>query len=50
MMTNPHVEQLIQKAATAEKTDDAIKFAQAACNAANALIVLSNINRNGDKA
>lgn len=31
------VEVLIDKAARAEKSDDALKFSQAACNAANAL-------------
>ncbi len=34
------VEQLIDKAAKAEKSDDALKFSQAACNAANALCAL----------
>jgi hypothetical protein len=45
MTTNAHVEQLIQKAAAAEKADEAMKFAQAACNAANALVALSNIKK-----
>ncbi len=31
------VESLIDKAASAEKSDDALKFSQAACNAANAM-------------
>jgi hypothetical protein len=31
-----HVESLIKKAAEAEKSDDAMRFAQAALNAANA--------------
>jgi hypothetical protein len=31
---------LITKAAEAEKADDALKFSQAACNAANALCAL----------
>lgn len=36
-----HVESLIQKAATAEKSDDAMRYAQAALNAANAVRSLS---------
>jgi hypothetical protein len=39
--TNVHV--LIDKAAKAEKSEDAIRFSQAACNAANAIACLSNI-------
>lgn len=35
-----HVEELIAKAAKAEKSDDAMKFSQAACNAANAMCSL----------
>jgi len=35
-----HVEEMITKAARAEKADDALKFSQAACNAANALCAL----------
>jgi hypothetical protein len=31
------VELLIDKAATSEKSEDALRFSQAACNAANAL-------------
>lgn len=38
--TKNAVEQLIQKAAQAEKSDDAMRFSQAACNAANALCAL----------
>jgi hypothetical protein len=33
---------LITKAAEAEKADDALKFSQAACNAANALCALAS--------
>lgn len=40
------VHTLIQKAAEAEKSEDAMRFSQAACNAANALAVLDNIQRN----
>ena len=35
------VEQLIDKAANAEKSEDALRFSQAACNAANALCALN---------
>jgi hypothetical protein len=34
------IESLIDKAAKAEKSEDAIRFSQAACNAANALCAL----------
>ena len=37
-----HVEEMITKAAKAEKSDDALKFSQAACNAANAMCALVN--------
>lgn len=37
-----HIEALITKAAKAEKSDDALKFSQAACNAANALRVMTD--------
>ena len=37
-----HVETLIKKAAEAEKADDAMKFSQAACNAANAMCALAS--------
>lgn len=37
-----HVHALIAKAAKAERGDDAMKFAQAALNAANALYPLSD--------
>ena len=36
------VEEMIEKAAKAEKSDDALKFSQAACNAANAMCSLNN--------
>ena len=38
--TTKHVETLIGKAAEAEKSDDAMRFSQAACNAANAMCAL----------
>jgi hypothetical protein len=42
-MTNKeNVEQLITKAAKAEKSEDAMRFSQAACNAANAICALRN--------
>lgn len=34
------VEQLIDKAAIAEKSEDALRFSQAACNVSNALCAL----------
>jgi hypothetical protein len=37
-----HVEAMIEKAAKADKSDDALKFSQAACNAANAMCALAN--------
>lgn len=37
-----HVEKMIEKAAQAEKPDDAMKFAQAALNAANAVCSLKH--------
>lgn len=36
------VEALIAKAAEAEKSEDAMRFSQAACNAANALCSLAD--------
>jgi len=35
-----HVEAMITKAAEASKSDEALKFSQAACNAANAMCAL----------
>ncbi len=40
-----HIHSLIEKAAKAEKSEDAMRFSQAATNAGNALAVLDNINR-----
>lgn len=40
-----HVEAMIAKAAQAERADDAMKFSQAACNAANALCSLVAVKR-----
>jgi hypothetical protein len=39
---------LINKAENAEKSDDALKFSQAACNAANAACAASTANLIGD--
>lgn len=36
------VEAMVQKAADSEKSDDALKFSQSACNSANAIAVLQN--------
>lgn len=44
-----HVETLIKKAADAKSADDAMKFSQAACNAANALCALGNNARMNTK-
>ena len=41
-MESKEVAALIEKAAKADKADDAMKFAQAALNAANALCSLNN--------
>jgi hypothetical protein len=42
------VESLVKKAEQAEKSDDALKFSQAACNAANAMACLHNIKKVGE--
>jgi hypothetical protein len=42
-----HVEAMVKKAAEAEKSDDALKFSQAACNAANAMCALGTAKRDG---
>lgn len=44
-----HVESLIAKAAQAMKSDDAQKFSQAACNAANAMCALGAAKRDQTK-
>jgi hypothetical protein len=43
-MESNEVTKLIEKAASAEKADDAMKFSQAALNAANALCSLKHAN------
>lgn len=40
--TKTAVDQLIDKAVKADKPDDALKFSQAACNAANALCAVAS--------
>lgn len=42
--TTKQVEELIAKAAAAEKSEDAVRFSQAAANAAAALCGLKNAN------
>ena len=37
-----HVETMVKKAAEAEKSEDAMRFSQAACNAANAMCALKS--------
>lgn len=37
------IESLITKAAAADKSEDALRFSQAACNAANAIITMTNV-------
>jgi hypothetical protein len=41
-MSAEKVNALIDKAAAAEKSDDALKFSQAACNAANAMCAVKS--------
>ena len=40
-----NVEELITKAAKAEKSEDAMRFSQAATNSANALMCLESLKR-----
>lgn len=42
-MSKAHIQELIAKAAATTKSDDAQRFAQAACNAAQALTLLNNL-------
>lgn len=42
------VETLIDKASTAEKSEDALRFSQAACNAANAMCAANNALKGKD--
>ena len=41
-----HIESLIKKAEKAEKSEDALRFSQAACNAANAMLDIIAIRKN----
>lgn len=41
-MSDTEVKEMITKAAKAHKSEDALRFSQAACNAANAMCVLAN--------
>ena len=41
------VEVLIEKAASAEKSEDAMRFSQAACNVANAMCAIKNAQKMG---
>ena len=43
------VERLIDKAAEAAKSEDALRFSQAACNAANAICALKTALSMGEK-
>lgn len=43
MDVTKEVESLVKKAEKAEKSEDALRFSQAACNSANAMACLSNI-------
>lgn len=42
--TKKQIEELVTKAVKAEKSEDALRFSQAALNAANAFIVLDRCN------
>ena len=42
------IKSLVTKAEKAEKSDDALKFSQAACNAANALRCLNDTLKTAD--
>jgi hypothetical protein len=42
MDKSSEVEALIDKASKASKSEDAIRFSQAACNSANALVALAH--------
>jgi hypothetical protein len=44
-----HIEELVKKAAVADKSEDAMRFSQAACNAANAWAMLEHTKRENQK-
>lgn len=41
-MSDTQVKEMISKAAKADKSEDALRFSQAACNAANAMCSLAS--------
>lgn len=41
-MSEEQVNRMIKRAADSDKADDALKFSQAACNAANAMCALAS--------
>lgn len=41
-MSDQAVKDMIEKAAKSEKSEDALRFSQAACNAANAMCALAS--------
>ena len=41
-MSEAEVKEMITKAAKAEKSEDALRFSQAACNAANAMCAVAS--------
>lgn len=43
------VESLVKKAEQSEKSDDAMRFSQAACNAANAMACLDNVQKSRER-
>ena len=47
-MSKENVETLCKKAADAEKSDDAMKFSQAACNVANAMCAVKSSETIGE--
>lgn len=44
------VESLVKKSSFAEKSEDAMRFAQASLNAANAMLALDQIKRNESRS
>ena len=43
-----YVEELVKKASKADKSEDAMRFSQSACNVCNVMAVLDNIKRATD--
>jgi hypothetical protein len=48
-MSDTEVKEMITKAAKADKSEDALRFSQAACNAANAMCSLETSKTIGKK-